>query len=36
LLAVVASFGYVQPAGGAVLQEVLDTVVILNALRARS
>ncbi len=34
-LMVVASFGYIQPAVGAVLQEVIDTTVILNALRAR-
>ena len=31
----IASFGYIQPAVGAVLQEILDVVVILNALRAR-
>ena len=31
----IASFGYIQPAIGAILQEVLDVVVILNALRAR-
>jgi len=35
-LMVVASFGYILPAVGALLQEALDTVVILNALRARS
>ncbi len=34
-LMVVAAFGYIQPAFGAVLQEVLDVTVILNALRAR-
>ncbi len=32
---VVASFGYIQPAEGAIMQEVLDVTVILNALRAR-
>ena len=31
----IASFGYIQPAIGAVMQEVLDIVVILNALRVR-
>ncbi len=31
----IASFGYIAPALGAVMQEVLDVVVILNALRAR-
>jgi heavy metal translocating P-type ATPase len=31
----IASFGLIQPAVGAVMQEVLDAVVILNALRAR-
>ncbi len=31
----IASFGYIQPAIGAIMQEVLDVVVILNALRAR-
>ncbi len=31
----VASLGYIQPAVGAIMQEVLDVVVILNALRAR-
>ena len=31
----IASFGYIQPALGAIMQEVLDIVVILNALRAR-
>ena len=31
----IASFGYIQPAVGAMMQEVLDAVVILNALRAR-
>ncbi len=36
LLMVIASFGYILPAVGALLQEALDTVVILNALRARS
>jgi len=32
---VIASFGYIPPAIGALLQEVLDVSVILNALRAR-
>lgn len=31
----VAAFGYIPPAFGALLQEVLDVAVILNALRAR-
>ncbi len=31
----VASLGYIQPAVGAIMQEILDVVVILNALRAR-
>ncbi|MDA4125147.1 MAG: heavy metal translocating P-type ATPase [Thaumarchaeota archaeon] len=31
----IASFGYIQPAAGAIMQEVLDVVVILNALRVR-
>ena len=31
----IASFGYIQPALGAIMQEVLDIVVILNALRVR-
>jgi heavy metal translocating P-type ATPase len=35
VLMVIASFGYIQPAEGAVMQEVLDVTVILNALRAR-
>ncbi len=35
ILMVIASFGYIQPAVGALLQEVLDIAVILNALRAR-
>jgi heavy metal translocating P-type ATPase len=34
-LMVVASLGYIAPAVGALLQEVVDTTVILNALRAR-
>jgi heavy metal translocating P-type ATPase len=33
---VVAAFGYLTPVAGAVLQEVIDVAVILNALRARS
>jgi heavy metal translocating P-type ATPase len=31
----IASFGYIQPAAGAIMQEILDIVVILNALRVR-
>lgn len=31
----IASLGYIQPALGAIMQEVLDVVVILNALRVR-
>ena len=31
----IASFGYIQPAIGALLQEALDVTVILNALRVR-
>lgn len=31
----IASLGYIQPAVGAIMQEVLDVVVILNALRVR-
>ena len=31
----IASLGYIQPAIGAVMQEILDVVVILNALRVR-
>ena len=34
-LMVIASFGYLPPAIGALLQEVIDVAVILNALRAR-
>ncbi len=34
-LMVIAAFGYIQPAIGAILQEVIDASVILNALRAR-
>jgi cation transport ATPase len=30
----VAAFGYLPPIAGAVLQEVIDLAVILNALRA--
>ncbi len=32
---VVASLGFIRPAGGALTQEALDAAVILNALRAR-
>ncbi len=35
VLMVIASLGYIQPAIGALLQEVIDVTVILNALRAR-
>jgi heavy metal translocating P-type ATPase len=35
LLMVIAAFGYIPPAIGAMLQEVIDAGVILNALRAR-
>ena len=35
ILMIIASFGFIPPATGAVLQEVLDVTVILNALRAR-
>jgi cation transport ATPase len=31
---VVAAFGYLPPVAGALLQEVIDVAVILNALRA--
>jgi cation transport ATPase len=31
---VVASFGYIPPVAGALLQEAIDVAVILNALRA--
>ncbi len=34
-LMVIAAFGYIQPALGAIMQEVIDASVILNALRAR-
>lgn len=34
-LMVIAAFGYIQPAIGAMLQEVIDAAVILNAIRAR-
>jgi P-type E1-E2 ATPase len=35
LLMVIAAFGYIPPPIGAVLQEIIDVTVILNALRAR-
>ncbi len=35
VLMAIASLGHIQPATGAILQEVLDVIVILNALRAR-
>ena len=31
---VVAAFGYLPPVAGALVQEVIDVAVILNALRA--
>jgi heavy metal translocating P-type ATPase len=34
-LMVIAAFGFIAPAAGAILQEVIDASVILNALRAR-
>ncbi len=33
-LMIIAAFGYIEPAVGALLQEVIDVAVILNALRA--
>jgi P-type E1-E2 ATPase len=36
VLMLIASLGYIQPAVGALLQEVVDVTVILNALRARN
>lgn len=35
LLMVIASLGYIQPALGALLQEIIDVAVIVNALRVR-
>jgi heavy metal translocating P-type ATPase len=35
LLMIIAAFGYIQPPIGAMLQEIIDASVILNALRAR-
>jgi cation transport ATPase len=35
VLMVIASFGLIAPALGAILQEVIDIVVIFNALRVR-
>jgi heavy metal translocating P-type ATPase len=35
LLMVIAALGHIQPAVGALLQEIIDAAVILNALRAR-
>lgn len=35
LLMAIAAFGYIQPSVGALLQELIDAAVILNALRAR-
>jgi cation transport ATPase len=34
-LMVIAALGFIAPAFGAILQEVIDASVILNALRAR-
>jgi P-type E1-E2 ATPase len=34
-LMAIAAFGFIAPAAGAILQEVIDASVILNALRAR-
>ena len=34
-LMAIAAFGYIPPALGAMLQEIIDASVILNALRAR-
>src|SRR4029077_9888290 len=34
-LMVIAAFGYISPPVGALLQEIIDVAVILNALRAR-
>lgn len=34
-LMIIAAFGFIQPALGAIMQEVIDASVILNALRAR-
>jgi cation transport ATPase len=31
---IVAAFGFIDPAVGAILQEGIDVIVILNALRA--
>jgi heavy metal translocating P-type ATPase len=35
ILMIIASFGYIQPAIGAMLQEIIDFAVIINALRVR-
>lgn len=35
VLMIIAAFGYIIPAVGAMLQEIIDVAVILNALRAR-
>lgn len=35
LLMIIAAFGFIAPAVGAMLQEIIDVAVILNALRAR-
>ncbi len=36
IMMIVAGFGYIAPAEGAIFQEILDIVVILNALRVRT
>lgn len=35
MLMIIAAFGFIQPAAGAIMQEIVDASVILNALRAR-
>jgi heavy metal translocating P-type ATPase len=35
VMMIIASFGYIAPSEGAILQEILDIAVILNALRVR-
>ena len=35
ILMLIAAFGYIEPAVGALLQEIVDVAVILNALRIR-
>ncbi|MEM0140612.1 MAG: heavy metal translocating P-type ATPase [Thermoplasmatales archaeon] len=36
IMMILASFGYIAPAEGAILQEILDVAVIMNALRVRA